>query len=101
MQKAGVKMGFGTDLVGAHHTRRDREFTLRREVLTPFQILESATTVNADLLQMEGQLGVVRPGALADILVLERNPLKDLQVLTSEGRYMTHIMKGGRFFKRP
>ena len=52
MKKAGVSMGFGTDLLGDQHTRQGTEFTIRSEVLTPFDILHSATAVNADLSQI-------------------------------------------------
>src|SRR3546814_3714292 len=58
MKKAGVKMGFGTDLMGQTHTRQGTEFSLRREVLEPFDILHSATAINAEILNMQGQLGV-------------------------------------------
>ena len=90
MRAAGVKMGFGTDLLGEQHTRRDREFRIRNEVLTPLEIL-----------RMEGRIGVVKPGALADLLVIDGNPLGDIDVLASGGRRITHIMLDGRFVKRP
>lgn len=101
MRAAGVKMGFGTDLLGEQHTRRGREFRIRSEVLTPLDILRSATSVNAEILQMEGKLGAVKPGALADLLVVDGNPLQDIDVLAADGRQLTHIMIDGRFVKRP
>jgi len=101
MKRAGVKMGFGTDLIGPQHTRHGTEFTLRSEVLSPFDILHSATAVNAEILQMQGKLGVVKPGACADLLVVDGDPLTNLGVLASDGRDITHIMVNGRFVKRP
>ena len=101
MRAAGVKMGFGTDLLGEQHTRRDREFRIRNEVLTPLEILRSTTSINAEILRMEGRIGVVKPGALADLLVIDGNPLGDIDVLASGGRRITHIMLDGRFVKRP
>lgn len=101
MKRAGVKLGFGTDLLGEHHTRRGAEFSIRSEVLTPFDILHSATAINAEILQMEGRLGVVKSGALADLLVIDGDPLKDIQLLAENGRHLTHIMVDGRFIKRP
>lgn len=101
MRRAGVKMGFGTDLIGPHHTRQGLEFTLRSRVLTPFEILHSATIVNAEILQMAGKLGVIREGAYADLLVLDANPLEDIAVLAADGRHLTHIMVDGSFAKRP
>lgn len=101
MDRAGVKMGFGTDLLGAQHTRRGMEFTLRSQVQTPFDILNAATAVNAEILQMEGKLGVVKAGALADLLVVDGNPLANIDLLAADGRHLTHIMLDGRFVKRP
>ena len=101
MKRSGVKMGFGTDLLGEQHTRRGTEFTIRGEVLTPFEILRSATSVNAEILQMADKLGVVKPGAFADLLVVDGDPLSDVSLLASGGRYLTHIMVDGRLIKRP
>lgn len=100
MKRAGVKMGFGTDLMGNQHTRQCTEFTLRSQVLTPFDILHSATAVNAEILQMQDRLGVVKPGALADLLVVEGDPLAQLDLLAAGGRHLTHIMVDGCFVKR-
>jgi len=101
MKRAGVKMGFGTDLLGELHTRRGMEFSIRSEVLTPFEILHSATAVNAEILQMEGKLGVIRPGAFADLLVVDGNPLENIELLSTDGGHLTHIMVDGRFVKHP
>lgn len=102
MKRAGVKMGFGTDLLGDQHTRQGSEFTLRSQVLSPFDILHSATAVNAEILQMEGRLGVVRAGALADLIVVNGNPLENISLLAApRGEHISHIMKDGQFFKRP
>ncbi len=101
MKRAGVKMGFGTDLMGRHHTRQGTEFSLRRQVLTPFDILQSATAVNAELLQMQGKLGVVKPGALADLIVVDGNPLENIDLLAAaNGHHLTHIMVDGRIVRR-
>jgi imidazolonepropionase-like amidohydrolase len=100
MKRAGVKMGFGTDLLGLQHTRQGTEFTLRSQVLTPFEILHSATAVNAEILQMGGKLGVIEPGAFADLLVVDGNPLINIDLLATNGRHLRHIMVDGRFVKR-
>jgi imidazolonepropionase-like amidohydrolase len=101
MKRAGIKMGFGTDLLGDQHTQQGTEFTLRKEVLTPFDILHSATAVNAEILQMQGKLGVVKAGALADLLVVDGDPLANIDLLAANGCHLTHIMIDGRFVKRP
>jgi imidazolonepropionase-like amidohydrolase len=99
MKREGVKMGFGTDLVGDNHTLQGAEFTQRSEVLTPFDILHSATAVNAEILQLEGQLGVIRPGALADLLLVDGDPLTDIGLLAAGGRHISYIMVDGQFVK--
>jgi imidazolonepropionase-like amidohydrolase len=99
MKRAGVKMGFGTDLVGPHHTRQCTEFSIRSQVLSSFDILHSATAVNAEILQMKDRLGVVKPGALADLILIKGNPLTDIDLLAANGRHVTHIMVDGRFVK--
>jgi imidazolonepropionase-like amidohydrolase len=81
LRNANAMIGFGTDLLGHLMCRQSSEFHLRREVCTPIEILRSATSVNADLLQMAGKLGAISTGALADILVIEGNPLTDITVL--------------------
>jgi imidazolonepropionase-like amidohydrolase len=50
---------------------------------------------------MEGRLGVIRPGALADIVLVEGDPLRDISILAQNGRYLSHIMADGRFVKQP
>jgi imidazolonepropionase-like amidohydrolase len=100
MKRAGVKMGFGTDLLGALHVRQSTEFTLRAKVLPAIDVLRSACVVNADLLGQAGKLGCIREGAAADLLVLDGNPLEDLSVLGSGGDRLPIIMKDGRFHKR-
>ena len=100
MKRAGVKMGFGTDLLGEQHVRHGTEFTLRSRALPSFDILHSATAVNAEILQMQGRLGVVAPGALADLLVVQGDPLADISLLAAGGQHLTHIMLDGHFVKR-
>ena len=100
MKQAGVKMGFGTDLMGQTHTRQGSEFSIRRQALEPFDILHSATAVNAEILNMQGQLGVVAPGALADLLLVDGNPLADIELLSANGAHLSVIMNDGRFSKR-
>jgi imidazolonepropionase-like amidohydrolase len=101
MKDEGVRMGFGTDLLGNQHVRQGTEFTLRRQVLSAADILISATSTNADILQMRDRLGVVKPGAFADLLLVDGNPLDRIELLAANGRHLTHIMLKGAFVKRP
>src|SRR5215469_6926133 len=100
MRKSGVKMGFGTDLLGTLHVRQSTEFTLRGSVLPAIDVLRSACVVNAELLGQSGRLGCVRQGALADLLVVDGNPLEDISVLGDGGKRIVVIMKDGKFHKR-
>jgi imidazolonepropionase-like amidohydrolase len=101
MKRAGVKMGLGTDLLGAQHVRQSTEFTLRAQVLPAIDILRSACAVNAELLGQSGRLGTIREGAAADLLLVDGNPLEDLSLLASDGQRLVAIMKDGQFYKRP
>jgi imidazolonepropionase-like amidohydrolase len=97
-KQTGVEMGFGTDLLGETHEQQSREFSIRARVLSPAEVIRSATVVNARILRKEGELGVIAPGALADLLVVDGNPLDDLSLLEGQGKYMPLIMKGGQVF---
>ncbi|WP_194241109.1 amidohydrolase family protein [Solimonas terrae] len=88
--------------VGRHdHRAVGIEFTVRRQVLSAADILISATSVNAEILQMRDRLGVIKPGALADLLVVDGNPLDDIGLLAANGAHLTHIMRAGEFVKQP
>ena len=98
-KRAGVKVGYGSDLLGQLQVEQSREFLLRREVLKPIEIIRQATLVGAEIVRREGRLGVVRPGAYADILVVDGDPIRKLELLTGQGEHLSVIMKAGRFHK--
>ncbi|MBN9525372.1 MAG: amidohydrolase family protein [Alphaproteobacteria bacterium] len=97
---AGVEIAFGSDLLGQLQDDQSREFQIRAEVLTPQEVIHSATVTNARLLRQEGQLGEIVAGAHADLLVVDGNPYQDLNLLQEQGAHLSAIMKGGRFYKR-
>lgn len=92
----GVALGFGTDLLGPHHRLQREEFRLRSAVETPFETLQSATSVNAALLNMAGSLGEIAPGAFADFLVIDGNPLEDIALLETDSKAVAQIWSRGR-----
>jgi imidazolonepropionase-like amidohydrolase len=94
-KQAGVAMGFGTDLLGETHEHQSEELSIRAEVLSPAEILRSATVVNAEILGREGELGEVVPGALADLLLVDGDPLRDLSRLQEQGKHLAAVVKGG------
>jgi imidazolonepropionase-like amidohydrolase len=62
-------------------------------------VIKSATSVAARLLRMEGQIGCIAPGAFADMVVVDGDPLRDLALLTEQGRHLPLIMKEGALVK--
>jgi len=96
---AGVPIAFGTDLLGSMHGRQATEFALRQAAMSPVEILRSATWVAAQLLDQEGKLGVIAPGAVADLLVLSGDPTRDLAPLQAPERGLLAVVKAGRFVK--
>ncbi len=98
-RQAGVKMGYGSDLLGALENEQSREFLIRREVMAPIEVLRSATLVGAEIVRQQGRLGVVEPGAFADLLLVDGDPLRDFGLLQDGGAHLPAIMKGGQFHK--
>ena len=96
---AGVKMAYGTDLLGALEDEQTGEFRIRGEVMPAIDVIRSATLVGAEVVRQEGRLGTIRPGAFADLLVVDGNPLKDLGLFKDGGVHLSVIMKAGRFHK--
>src|SRR6266702_2757166 len=95
--RAGVKIGFGTDVGGfvwtdpiAQEFAREVEFGM-----TPMQAIQSATSRATELLGKRGELGVVAPGAFADLVAVSGNPLEDIHVLEK----VEFVMKDGAVFK--
>jgi imidazolonepropionase-like amidohydrolase len=100
LQEAGVPMAYGTDLLAEMHRHQSGEFALRAQVLPGIEVLRSATLVAARLLRMEGKLGVIEAGALADLLVVEDDPLQDWTLLENQGAAIPVIMQDGQFIKQ-
>jgi imidazolonepropionase-like amidohydrolase len=95
----GVKLGFGTDLPGGFAARQNWEFRLRCKIQSAADVLMSATSVNAALLQMEGKIGCIRPGAHADLLVVAGDPLVDASILAEPEANISLIMAAGAIVK--
>src|SRR5271169_4739477 len=99
MRRAGVKVGFGTDLLGSTYVQECREFTIRSEVFTPLELLRQATSVNAELMMQQGKLGCIAPGAHADLLVVDGDPLRDISLLAANGNGLRMIVRAGEIVK--
>jgi imidazolonepropionase-like amidohydrolase len=96
---AGVKIGFGSDLLGQLQTDHCTEFTLRSAAMSPQEIIRSATLVNAEIVRQEGKLGELVPGAFADLLVVDGDPYNDLGVFRNDGGRLDAIMANGVFVR--
>jgi len=99
MRVAAVKVGFGTDLLGETYSDQCREFSIRREVFSPIEILRQATSVGAEILMHDGKLGCVAAGACADLIIVDGDPLDDIGLLAQDGRALSFIMRGGEIVK--
>ncbi len=99
MRSTGVRMCFGTDLLGSLYDRQCREFTLRKEIFKPVEILRQATSVSAEMMMQDGKLGCVREGAHADLLVVDGDPLADISLLEANGDKLSVICKAGHLVK--
>ena len=99
MREAGLEMAYGTDLLGEMHPHQSDEFVIRSQVLPPHEVIRSATATAAKLLRMEGEVGCIAPGAYADLIVVDGNPLEDMRLLTGQGDHLALIMQGGRLIK--
>jgi len=100
-KRAGVPVAYGSDLLGPLQVDQSREFLIRGEVMKPIEVIRAATTIGARVLRQEGRLGVIAPGALADLLLVDGDPLGDLGLFQDQGAHLWAIMKGGRFHKEP
>ncbi len=99
MRDAGLPMAFGSDLLGGLMKYHSMEFEIRARVLPAAEIIASATTVGARLCRMERRIGTIAPGAFADLIVVDGNPLDDVTLLGNDGAHMRAIMARGRFYK--
>lgn len=98
-KRNGVKVAFGTDLLGALAEDQSREFSIRTTVVPAIDVIRSATVIGAEVVRRPGKLGVIEPGAWADLIVVNGDPLKDITLLENQGAHLAAIMKGGAFHK--
>ncbi|KAI1845908.1 hypothetical protein JX266_007995 [Neoarthrinium moseri] len=97
--ETGVKICFGTDLLGPLGAAQTHEFALRAKVLSSLEVLRSATLNPARMLRQESSLGQIREEFEADVLFLAKNPLEDVTILDDPERHVIAVMKEGRIYK--
>lgn len=107
-KKHKLKIAFGTDVVVSDAACADqaREFVERTAWFTPAEVLKQATSLSGELLQLSGprspypgKIGVIEKGALADLLLINGNPLEDISILRDHEANLALIMKGGKVYK--
>ncbi|WP_239151587.1 metal-dependent hydrolase family protein [Virgisporangium aurantiacum] len=98
--RAGVRIAYGSDLLGGMQRHQSREFRIRAEVQPPAEVLRSATTVAADLLGMAGEIGVIAPGAHADLLLVDGDPLTDAGPLSTPDTHVRTVVQAGTIVER-
>ncbi len=90
---AGLNPAYGTDLLGGMHRHQAREFAIRARTIPTIDVIRSATTVAAHVLQRDGELGVIAAGAAGDLVVTDEDPVADIAVL-AESRLAAVIQDG-------
>ncbi len=95
----GVRMVFGTDLLGTMQRHQLSEFTIRSAFQTPAETIRSATVTAAELFGETGETGEIMEGARGDMIVLDGDPLADIGVMQDPERYLKLVVKGGAVFK--
>jgi len=106
-KKHKVKLGWGTDLLegleGRSHQLED--LSLRKEWFDSAELMIQATGNNGDIVALSGKrnpygkLGVIEPGAMADVLIYSKNPLQDIDIITDPKENLKLIIKDGKVYK--
>ncbi|MEM9652702.1 MAG: amidohydrolase family protein [Actinomycetota bacterium] len=94
-KRAGVELGFGTDLLGEVQPWQNQEFAIRADLEPAADVLRSLYVTNAKLCRAEGLAGVLKPGAYADLLVSDVNPLERLSALAHPDAHIATIVHRG------
>lgn len=94
---AGVTMCYGTDLLGPLQVKQTGGFILLKQAgQSPLKILQSATVNAARRLRQDESLGRIKEGYLADLLILDQNPLEDIEILCRPEKHLLTVIKDGR-----
>lgn len=95
--EAGVTMCYGTDLLGPLQIKQNDGFRLLRQAgQSPLKILQSTTINAAKMLRHEEQVGRIKEGYFADLIILNANPLEDIEVMCKPERHLLAVIKDGR-----
>ncbi|MGH8011058.1 MAG: amidohydrolase family protein [Candidatus Binataceae bacterium] len=92
--EAGIKIGSGSDVLGFHQRKKSMEPRFKSTVMKPMDCLLATTRTNAAIVGAEDQIGTVEQGKLADLLLIDGNPLDDLAILSDRERIHLVILGG-------
>ena len=105
IKKYDITTGFSTDLIAGMYPMLTREFTERAMYWTPAEVMAQATSESAKVIRMSGKrnrhgnFGEIRAGWVADLLLINGEPLEDISVLRDPENNLALIMKGGEIVK--
>ncbi len=91
---AGVKIGSGSDLLAAMQPHKTMELSLKAKLMGPMEAIVSATRTNAELFGMADKLGTLEAGKWADIIVVDGNPLEDIERLRDKNNVKLVLKQG-------
>ena len=97
--RLGLKIGSGSDLLGPMQVHKARELELQAKVMGEMGALMAATKTNAEVVRRENDLGTIEAGKLADMILVDGDPLKDISVIQDYKEKIVLIMKGGGVYK--
>ena len=97
--KAGCKIGSGSDLLGPMQVYKGEELELQAKVLGSMGAIVATTRTNAEILRCENDLGTIETGKLADLILVDGDPLENISILQNYQEKITMIMQGGRYHK--
>lgn len=97
--RVGVKIASGSDLLGPMQIYKGMELELKSRVLGPMGAIVASTKTNAELLRKEKDLGTIEVGKLADFILINGDPLKDMTLFQQYQEKITLIIQGGQVYK--
>jgi imidazolonepropionase-like amidohydrolase len=97
--RAGCTIGSGSDCLGPMQLFKGRELEIQARVMGPMGAIVAATKTNAQILRREKDLGTIEAGKLADLILLDGDPLADIRLFQNYREKITVILQGGRFCK--
>ncbi|UCF92127.1 MAG: amidohydrolase family protein [Desulfobacterales bacterium] len=97
--RSGCKIGSGSDCLGPMHVFKGRELEIQAKVMGPMNAIVAATKTNAEIIGQADDLGTIEAGKLADLILVDGDPLKDIGLIQNFHEKITVIVQGGCFYK--